>query len=157
MDPMVVDVLGCLDVGQWSDKTLLADAGGAEVKEIIGYQAAEGPSPYSMGCVGDISVCLSFYSEVIQFQRCTLTVKRLFVDVGVRLLAKLISRWFDLKFKIINCKAAAWSVETIGELFRRSIGLFGFDLKRTLICQRLVYFCLYEVICLNTSLRLFGY
>ena len=121
MDPMVVDVLACLDADQCSDKTQLAGALGAEVKEIIDYQAAEGPFPYSMSCVRDISVCLPFYSEVIQFQRCTLTVKRLFEDVGVRLLGKLISRWYELKFKIINYKAAAWSVEAVDKIFRNFV------------------------------------
>jgi len=32
MDPMVVDVLGCLDGDQCSDRTLLAGAGGAGVR-----------------------------------------------------------------------------------------------------------------------------
>jgi len=78
MDPMVVDVSVYLDVVQSSDKTQLNDALGAEVKEIVGYQAAEGPSQYSIGRVRDISVCLSFDSEVIQFPRYTLMAKRLF-------------------------------------------------------------------------------
>ena len=78
MDPVVVDVLVYLAVVQSPVKKTLTDALGAEVKEIVGYQAAEGPSPYSMGRVRDISVCLSFDSEVIQFPRYTLMAKRLF-------------------------------------------------------------------------------
>ena len=85
MDPVLFDVSACLDVARSPVKTQLAYALGAEVKEIVGCQAAEGPSPYSMGRVRDISVCLSFDSEVIQFPRYTLMAKRLFGDVGVRL------------------------------------------------------------------------
>ena len=62
-----------------------------------------------------------YVSEVIQSSRCTLMTERLFRGFGVRLLAKLISRWFDLKFKIINCKSAAWSVETVDEMFRNFV------------------------------------
>ena len=78
MDPVVVDVSAYLAVVQSPVKKPLTDALGAEVKEIVGYQAAEGPSPYSMGRVRDIGVCLSFDSEVIQFPRYTLMAKRLF-------------------------------------------------------------------------------
>ena len=72
-----------------------------------------------------------YVSEVIQSSRCTLMTERLFRGFGVRLLAKLISRWFDLKFKIINCIAAGWAGEAIDEFFGRSIYLSGFDLSRT--------------------------
>ena len=105
MDPMVVDMLVCLDVGQCSDKTLLADALGAEVKEIIDYQAAEGPFPYSMSYIRDISVCLPFYSEVIQFPRCILMVKRLFGDLGVRVLVRGSILWRKSKSENMYCNA----------------------------------------------------
>ena len=112
MDPMVVDVSVYLDVVQSSDKTQLNDALGAEVKEIVGYQAAEGPSPYSMGRVRDISVRLSFDSEVIQFPRYTLMAKRLFGDVGVRLFLRLL-------------------VGVLSKFCRNLFGLSGFDPKLT--------------------------
>ncbi len=145
MDPMAVDMLGCLDGDQCSDKTQLADAVGAEALflPVIGRAICG-------GCVPDVS-------DVTQCVRCSLTAERLFGGFGVRILGKLIFRWLDSTLKIITCIAEAWSVETIDKLFGRSIYLSGFDPKRTLICQRLVYFCLYEVICFNTSLRLFGY
>ena len=109
MDPTAVDMLGCLDVGQCSDKTLLAGAvsGEALFLPVIGRDICGG--------------CVPYVSDVIQSIRCSLMAKRLFEDVGVRLLAKLISRWFDLKFKIIDCKAAAWSVETVDEMFRNFV------------------------------------
>jgi len=90
MDPMAVDMLGCLDGDQCSDRTLLAGAGGAGVgsRPVTGRVLSGGGVPY--------------VSDVIQSIRCSLMTKRLFEDVGIRLLAKLISRWFDLKFKIIN-------------------------------------------------------
>ena len=118
MDPMVVDVLVCLDGDQCSDKTLLADAVDAEALflPVIGRAICGG--------------CVPYVSEVIQSSRCTLMAERLFGGFGVRVLGKLIFRWFDSTLKIITCIAAAWSIETIGELSRRSIGLFGFDPKR---------------------------
>jgi len=121
VDPMVVDVLVCLDGDQCSDKTLLADAVDAEALflPVIGRAICG-------GCVPEVS-------EVIQSVRCSLMAERLFWGFGVRVLGKLISRWFDFKLENMSCKAAAWSVETIGELFRRSIGLFGFDPKRKFI------------------------
>ena len=134
MDPMVVDVLVCLDRDQCSDKTLLADAGGAEVKEIIDYQAAEDPFPYSMSYIRDISVCLPFYSEVIQSSRCTLMAKWLLGDFGVRLLVRTSTYWRKHKSENIYCKAAAFSEATIDandELFWGLLSLSGFDPRRT--------------------------
>ena len=118
MDPMVVDVLVCLDGDQCSDKTLLADAVGAEALflPVIGRAICGG--------------CVPYVSDVIQSVRCSLMAERLFGGFGDRILGKLIFRWFDSTLKIITCIAAAWSIETIGELSRRSIGLFGFDPKR---------------------------
>ena len=46
MDPMVVDVLGCLDGGQCSDKTLLADAGSLAIK---GHVLSGGGVPCASG------------------------------------------------------------------------------------------------------------
>ena len=120
MDPMVVDVLVCLDGDQCSDRTLLADAVGAEALFLPVIDRAI--------CGG----CVPYVSEVIQSVRSSLMAERLFGGFGDRILGKLIFRWFDLKFKIINCKAAAWSIESIGELIWRSICLSGFDPKRTL-------------------------
>jgi len=118
VDPMVVDVLVCLDGDQCSDRTLLADAVDAEALflPVIGRAICG-------GCVPDVS-------DVIQSVRCSLMAERLFGGFGDRILGKLIFRWFDSTLKIITCIAAAWSIETIGELSRRSIGLFGFDPKR---------------------------
>ena len=108
MDPIAVDVLVYLAVAKSSVKTQLTGALGAEVKEIVGCQAAVIPSQHSVGGVRDISVCLPIDSEVIQFSRCILIAKWLFGVFGVRLLAKLISRWLNFKLENMNCKAAAW-------------------------------------------------
>ncbi|MDB9724635.1 hypothetical protein OAA89_01970 [bacterium] len=108
MAPIFFEESAYLDVVQSSVKTQLADAPDSEVKEIVGCQAAVIPSQYSVGGVRDHSVCLPFDSEVIQSSRCSLMAKRLFGDVGVRLLIKLISRWIDFKLENMNCKAAAW-------------------------------------------------
>ena len=96
MDPMAVDMLGCLDVGQCSDKTLLAGAGGAGVgsQPVTGRVLSGGGVPFG--------------SEVIQFSRCTLMAKWLFGGFGVRALAKLISRRLEFKLEDMNCKAAVW-------------------------------------------------
>jgi len=74
MDPMVVDVLGCLDGGQCSDKTLLAGAvvGDAGSWPVTGRVLSGGGVPFG--------------SEVIQSSRCTLMAKWLFGDCGVRLM-----------------------------------------------------------------------
>ena len=125
MDPMAVDMLGCLDGDQCSDKTQLADAVGAEVKEIIDYQAAEGPFPYSMSCVRDISVCLPFYSEVIQFPRYTLMVKKLSGDVGVRLLVRACAHWRKFNSDNMKYKGLASLDATIDPIGGVLWGLFG--------------------------------
>ena len=67
MDPMAVDMLGCLDGDQCSDKTQLADALGAEVKEIIGCQAADRSLPSILWAALEMLAfaCL-FDSEVSQ-------------------------------------------------------------------------------------------
>jgi len=66
MDPMAVDMLGCLDGDQCSDKTQLADAVGAEALflPVIGRAICG-------GCVPDVS-------DVTQCVRCSLTAERLF-------------------------------------------------------------------------------
>ena len=78
MDPMVVDVLVCLDGDQCSDRTLLADAVGAEALflPVIGRDICGG--------------CVPYVSDVIQSIRCSLMAKRLFEDVGVRLFLRLL-------------------------------------------------------------------
>ena len=129
MNPILFDVSAYLAVTRSPVKAPLNDALGAEVKEIIGCQAADIPYQYSMGRVRDVSVFLPFYSEVIQSSRCTLMAKRLFGDVGVRLSGS----WLDFKLENMNCKAAAWFVEAIDELFRGLLSLSGFDLNRTFI------------------------
>ena len=129
MDPMVVDVLVCQDGDQCSDRTLLADAVGAEALflPVIGRAICGGCVPYG--------------SDVIQSVRCSLMAERLFGGFGVRLLVKVISRWLHLKLKIINCKAAAWSVEAVDEIFRNFVcpvsthsGHIGID-----ICEQLAH------------------
>ena len=109
MDPMVVDVLVCLDGDQCSDKTLLADAVGAEALflPVIGRAICGG--------------CVPYVSEVIQSVRCSLMAERLFGGFGVRVLGKLIFRWFDSTLKIITCIAAGWSVEAVDEIFRNFV------------------------------------
>jgi len=91
MDPMAVDMLGCLDVDQCSDKTLLAGAGSLAS---TGHVLSDGGVPY--------------VSEVIQSSLCTLMAKWLFGGFGVRALAKLISRRLEFKLEDMNCKAAVW-------------------------------------------------
>ena len=75
MEPMVVDVLVCLDGDQCSDRTLLADAIDAEALflPVIGRAICG-------GCVPDVS-------EVIQSVRCSLMAERLFGDCGLPLMA----------------------------------------------------------------------
>ena len=74
MNLMVVDVLVCLDVGQCSDKTLLAGAGGAGVgsRPVTGRVLSGGGVPFGF--------------EVIQSLRCSLMAKWLFGDCGLRLM-----------------------------------------------------------------------
>ncbi|MDA9091302.1 hypothetical protein N9J84_04265 [Porticoccaceae bacterium] len=108
MGPILFDWSAYLGVVQSSVKTQLADAPGSEVKEIVGYQAATISVQYYIGGARDRSVYLPFDSEVIQSSRCILIAKWLFGVFGVRLLAKLISRWLNFKLESMNCKAAAW-------------------------------------------------
>lgn len=119
MDPMAVDMLVCLDVGQGSDKTQLADAVGAEA----GSRPVTGRVLRGSG-VPDVS-------KVIQSMRCSLTAERLFGGFGVRILGKLISRCLGFKLENMSCKAAALSIESIGRVLWRLVGLSGFDPKRT--------------------------
>ena len=58
--------------------------------------------------------------------------ERLFWGFGVRVLGKLIFRWFDFKLENMSCKAAALSEATIDKLFGGLIYLSGFDPKRIL-------------------------
>ena len=119
MDPMVVDVLVCLDGDQCSDKTLLADAVDAEALflPVIGRAICGG--------------CVPYVSDVIQSVRCSLMAERLFGGFGVRVLGKLISRCLGFKLENMSCKAAALSIESIGRVLWRLVGLSGFDPKRT--------------------------
>ena len=113
MAPILFDLSAYLYVARSPVKTQLADALGAEVKEIIGCQAADIPYQYSMGRDRDVSVCLLFDSEVIQSSRCTLMAKWLFGDVGVRLFLRRL-------------------VVVLSKFFWNLFGLSGFDPKRTL-------------------------
>ena len=60
MDPMVVDMLGCLDGGQCSDKTLMG-ALGAEVSD---YQGTQVYYKSPMGRVRHSNACSLSNSEV---------------------------------------------------------------------------------------------
>ena len=108
MAPILFDLSAYLYVARSPVKTQLADALGAEVKEIIGCQAADIPYQYSMGRDRDVSVCLSFDSEVIQSSRCTLMAKWLFGDVGVRLLVRACGDWTKPKSDSTNCIWHVW-------------------------------------------------
>ena len=108
MDPILFDVSAYSAVARSPVKTQLADALGAEVKEIIGCQAADIPYQYSMGRVRDVSVYLLFDSEVIQSSRCTLMAKWLLGDVGVRLLVRACGHWTKTKLYSTYCIWHVW-------------------------------------------------
>ena len=134
MAPILFDLSAYSAVARSPVKTQLADALGAEVKEIIGCQAADIPYQYSMGRVRDVSVCLSFYSEVIQSSRCILMAKRLFGDFSVPPSISSRSYWPGSILENLSCKDTASPeaiVEPIGKVLWGLFDLSGFDPKRT--------------------------
>ena len=108
MGPMVVDVLAYLDVARSPVKTQLADALGAEVKEIVGCQAAVIPSKHSVGGVRHSNVCSLSNSKVIQFMRCSLMAKRLLGDVAAWLLVRACGQWTKPKSDSTYCIWHVW-------------------------------------------------
>ena len=138
MDPILFDVSAYLAVAKSPVKTPLTDALGAEVKEIVGYQAAVIPSQYSVGGVRDISVCLPSASEVIQPLRYTWMAKSLYRSFGAGLLVRTSTHLNKPKSDNMYCSRVV-SFEATGgsidEVLCRLFGLSGFGPKRTLLVE----------------------
>ena len=82
----------------------MTDSFGIEVKAVvIDYQTVSIPFQHQMWRVKDKTVCLLYQSDLTRYSQCTLTAKRLFVELCTQLSKKPSAHWRLSKSKDMHC------------------------------------------------------